>query len=589
METKRKDIIADCFKATLITIFLSLVSVALGNAIDGIVVGRFLGEDAMAAFGFTLPYQKLASIPPTVIAIGMRIICVEKLGKGKPDQANGVFSLSVLALMFLSSVFIAATFLFSEQIAGLLGVVENSGAVYQQTLDYLFAYSVGLPAIFLVSILTPIMQLDDDKKRSVIAVTILTVVNTAGDLAVATFLGGGLFGIGIVTTLSYLLATLYLLMHFFRKTANFKFNLWTINPLNLLDMHLYGSSAVVGKLSVMTNINFLNQYTMKYAGVGGVAAFTAVSNVTSLIDSVPKALATSMQMVLGMLIGARDKPAILRLMKLTLKFSTLVALANGLLLILTSPVIAKFYTTSTESETFGMVTDGLFWIAISLSMSFIYTIMQYFYQAFGHFKLMNLLAVANNLAYIMPLGWLLIPELNLTGLWLTLCLNQVVSVLVLIVGIWIYIGKVTFKLEDCLLIPENFDAPEDMQIGCVAISEEEVLAFSEKAQNFCEAQGIGRKTAMYAGIVIEEMARNIIQYGFSEGKQYAVEMRVVIDGEDVVVQIKDDCSPFDPKKRLQLHDLADPTAHIGIKLVASMAKGFDYANVLSLNNLIVRL
>ncbi len=94
---------------------------------------------------------------------------------------------------------------------------------------------------------------------------------------------------------------------------------------------------------------------------------------------------------------------------------------------------------------------------------------------------------------------------------------------------------------------------------------------------------------MFAGICIEEMAGNIVDYGFNDGEKHFVDVRVIINGQQVIIRLRDDCRSFDPKKQVELYHSADPTAHIGIRLVQKIATEFHYVNVLKLNNLLIKL
>ena len=222
MENK-KDIIEDLYKSTFIVFLMSMLATAIGNVIDGIIIGNMLGADAMAAFGFTTPYQKFTAIFPNILALGMQILCSQNLGKGKLDEANGVFSLALSTVISLAIFFIAMAFIFPAQIANILGAEENLGVIRAEAIDYFQAYSLGLPAVAAVALLSPIMQLDSDRKRAVTAVTILSASNVIGDLICVTYFGGTMWGIGIATTVSYCLSAGYLILHFFKPTANFKF------------------------------------------------------------------------------------------------------------------------------------------------------------------------------------------------------------------------------------------------------------------------------------------------------------------------------------------------------------------------------
>ena len=117
----------------------------------------------------------------------------------------------------------------------------------------------------------------------------------------------------------------------------------------------------------------------------------------------------------------------------------------------------------------------------------------------------------------------------------------------------------------------------------------EVLGLSERAQTFCEDCGIDNRRSMFAGVCIEEMAGNIVDYGFDDGKKHFVDVRIIIKGEKVIIRLRDDCRPFDPKNWAKIHNPEDPTKHIGIRLCKKISTEFNYVNALKLNNMIVKI
>ena len=62
MDSTQDKLIARLFKDTLIIFLLSMFVSTIGYVIDGIITGEFLGEDSMAAFGLTMPYQKFVTM-----------------------------------------------------------------------------------------------------------------------------------------------------------------------------------------------------------------------------------------------------------------------------------------------------------------------------------------------------------------------------------------------------------------------------------------------------------------------------------------------------------------------------------------------
>ena len=160
---KQEKLIARLFKDTLIIFLLSMFVSTIGYVIDGILTGEFLGTEAIAAFGLTVPYQNFAAMFIRVMALGMQILCSKILGAGKLREANGIFSLAVIVTLIAALLTMCATLLFTTQIADILDAKEELGVIRSLTLDYLKAFSLSLPALALVTILTPIMQLDNDR------------------------------------------------------------------------------------------------------------------------------------------------------------------------------------------------------------------------------------------------------------------------------------------------------------------------------------------------------------------------------------------------------------------------------------------
>ena len=60
----------------------------VGIVIDGIVIGRFLGPDSMAAYGLVTPVINLATAFSGILATGAQVICAQRLGAGDKQGAR---------------------------------------------------------------------------------------------------------------------------------------------------------------------------------------------------------------------------------------------------------------------------------------------------------------------------------------------------------------------------------------------------------------------------------------------------------------------------------------------------------------------
>ena len=293
-------------------------------------------------------------------------------------------------------------------------------------------------------------------------------------------------------------------------------------------------------------------------------------------------------MIGGILIGEQDKNSILRLMKLALKYSLIISLIITMTVFLAAPIIADLYTLN-DATAYQMTLEGLQLAIAFLPLCAVGIIFMYYYQACGRFKLVSTLTVAGNIGFIAPIALLLTPHFGINGLWLAFPLSYVAFLLVIFFMTCRHCGRITFKLEDYLLLPEGFDVSKDKQLNITVTNKAEVLGLSERTQTFCEASGIDNRRSMFAGICIEEMAGNIVDYGFGDGNKHFVDVRVIVKGEQIIIRMRDDCRPFDPKKWTEIHNPEDLAAHIGIRLCKNISTEFNYVNALKLNNLIIKI
>ena len=586
---KQEKLIARLFRDTLIIFLLSMFVAIICWIIDGGIIGNFLGTDSIAAFGLTMPYQRFIGIFANVVMIGMQVLCSKSLSIGNLREANEIFSQAVFATLTVSFSMTVGTILFAEQIADLLGASESLGEIRTLTIDFLQAYAFALPAMALLVMLMPIMQLDCDRQRTLISSVTLSICDIAGDLIIVFVFDGELWKIALTTTISYWIAVGILILHFFKSTASFKFLPEAVSTKNLRQMILIGLPEIFGRGSLVLKTAFLTRTSISLAGGVGVAAFAAIENFSDFLSTFPKALGSSMQMIAGILIGEQDRNSILLLMKLALKYSLIITLSVTVAVFLAAPIIADFYTFDADITAYQMTLEGFKLFIAFLPLSTIGIIFHYFYQAYGRFKLASTLAVVSNVGFIVPIVLLLTPHFGMAGLWLAFPLSNVAFLLTIFFLTCRHCGRITFRLEDYLLLPDDFDVAKDKQLNITVVSKAEVLGLSETAQNFCESHGIDERRSMFAGICIEEMAGNIVDYGFDDGEKHFVDVRVIVDGQQVIIRIRDDCRSFDPKKQVELYNSEDPTAHIGIRLCKKIATEFNYVNVLKLNNLIIKI
>ena len=140
-----------------------------------------------------------------------------------------------------------------------------------------------------------------------------------------------------------------------------------------------------------------------------------------------------------------------------------------------------------------------------------------------------------------------------------------------------------------LFLPENFGVPEENVYERSFRTIDEVMTAAGELDGFMKAHETTPKPRLLIPLCVEEMAKNVVQYGLSEsGKKHDAKIRVVQKEGEWIIRVRDNCKAFDPKKWIDIQNPEDRTANIGIRMICGMAKDVKYVNAMQLNNLIIR-
>ena len=124
-------IISKLFRNSVISIILAAIATMVGIVIDGIVIGRFLGPDSMAAYGLVTPVINLATAFSGILATGAQIICAQYLGAGDSQKARRAFSMCMVITVIISAIMMAVFLIFRDGISVMLGARGNSAHLLQ--------------------------------------------------------------------------------------------------------------------------------------------------------------------------------------------------------------------------------------------------------------------------------------------------------------------------------------------------------------------------------------------------------------------------------------------------------------------------
>ena len=138
---------------------------------------------------------------------------------------------------------------------------------------------------------------------------------------------------------------------------------------------------------------------------------------------------------------------------------------------------------------------------------------------------------------------------------------------------------------------KDFGVPKENRIDITIHRMDEVINLSEQIWAFCDEHGITGRRRHCASLCTEELAGNIVQHGFKDGKKHSIDIRVSYVNDEIIISFKDDGIPFNPEEAARLFGTedkedgvdADAFRNIGLQLVSRMSKSMNYQNTFGLN------
>ena len=247
------------------------------NAADSIIVGKFVGEDALAAVGTSNPLMTLAILFINGMCLGAGILVSTAFGAGDTALVERQVSTTAIAGTVFSLAFSAACVLLAHPLLRLLQVPAD---ILPIAVNYLRIVFAGLIFTFFYNFLAATMRALGDSKSALYFLMISSVLNIGGDLFFVQALGWGSEGCALSTVLSEAACCLLCILYIRRRVPVLQLGRrWLVYDGKLLRKTVsYGwasamqqATVQLGKIAVQAIVNTM--------GVNAMAAFTAASRI----------------------------------------------------------------------------------------------------------------------------------------------------------------------------------------------------------------------------------------------------------------------------------------------------------------------
>ena len=561
----------------------SALTVSLCLLIDSIMISRFLGEAAIAAYGLANPLLLSIGALGTLLAAGAQVVCSRALGRGSQEEANTGYASSVAAAAVTSLVFAAAVILFRSFLARIMGA-GGRGELFEMTRDYLAGFSLGAPGSMGALVLIPFMQMAGQSNLLIAAVLAMTVTDVALDLLNVLVFNGGMFGMGLASALSYYAAVGVGLIYLLSRKSIFRFSWKAVKMRMITKLCASGIPAGVNMLSCVILIFIMNRLLKSLDGSMALAAYTVIMSIGNAANCITTGTGGVSLTLCGIFFHEEDRTALQETVRRLCVYSVLLGVGMGLLLLVCAPALIGLFI-SEPGRTQDMAVLGLRLFAAGMVPCCINNAMKFAWQGTGRPGLMELVSVLEGAVFPVLAAFILSRFMKTNGAWLAFAAGELLTLLAGGLLIRRISGKTPWKNGAFLLLPEDFGAKPGETLEADIASLADVTDAAKRAEAFCRKHGQDNRISSHIALCIEEMAGNVIQHGFQDGKPHHLSVLILNKRDRWVLRFRDDCRAFDPVH----YTPADTEEALGIRLVQGLAREAYYTYSINLNNLVLVL
>ncbi len=397
---------------------ITMVFGALYQIADGLFVGRFIGEDALAAVNIVMPIIMMVFSFSNMVATGASVRIAVLLGEKNREEASKTFSFAIKFIFFLSCVIGIIGFFFAEFFVRLLAPTATAGAI-EYGATYLRVYAVFSPLSTLSHATDNFLRVCGKEKLSMFLGVGTQLLNVALDVILIAVLGQGVWAAAFTSCFAMALSTVITLCLFRKKRLDLYYTRKNILARMFGHILANGSSEFFSNISVSIMAMAYNFFLLKYGGTTGVAAFSVIMYVDSIIGMMVFGMCDSLQPAISYCYGAGLYKKVKSIFKRIVFSAIVLSIASMLFMMFAGRYVAPLFVKPEDTELLAVSIVGMELFSISYLTGWVDMCFSSYFTALERPVRSLLTSFFGTLVFPIFFLCILTPIFALNGVWYT--------------------------------------------------------------------------------------------------------------------------------------------------------------------------
>lgn len=335
-----------------VTLSIGLIFQQLYNTVDTVVVGRFVGKEALAAVGSTASIINMLVGLGAGLATGASVVVSQCYGAHDDEQLSNAVHTTMAGTFIMSVITTAVGLLVVDP---MLNLMKTPPDVMDSARCYLSIYFAGLTGLFVYNIGAGILSAVGDAQRPIYFLCISAVLNIIFDLLFVIAFHMGVAGVAIATILSQALSAVFVMIVLTKDRAPYAI-CWKKIKLDSNMMKRILSigfpSAIQQAVTAFSNV-FVQGY-INFFGSACMAGWTSYNKIDIFILIPLQCISMASTTFVGQNYGAGQIERARQGARQSLKMSIIITTVLAVIVMILSPYMCRLFTPDREVISYGV-------------------------------------------------------------------------------------------------------------------------------------------------------------------------------------------------------------------------------------------
>ncbi len=403
----------------------SMITMAFGalyQIADGLFVGRFIGEDALAAINLIMPIIMMVFAFSNMIATGASVRISVLLGEKNREEASRIFSSTVKIIFLFSCLIGIIGLIFAEAFVRFLSPKATEQAI-KYGITYVRMYALFAPLVPIYFATDNFLRVCGKEKLSMWLGIGTQALNILLDVILIAFLGQGVWAAAFTSCFAMSLGSVITLCLFRKKRLDLYYTKKIIPLRTFFKLLANGSSEFFSNISMSVMSIVYNFFLLKYGGTTAVAAFSVIMYVDSIVGMLVFGMCDALQPAISYCYGAGLINKVKAIFKRVVISAVALSVLSTLFMMFAGRYVAPLFVKPEDTRLLAVSIVGMELFSLSYLTGWVDMCFSSYFTSLERPVLSLLTSFFGTLVFPIAFLFILTPIWSLNGVWL----NAVVS------------------------------------------------------------------------------------------------------------------------------------------------------------------